>query len=199
MKLFLLPAILLGLNAAPEVRYEAAGVRVGAELVTGAEIALKEAGARPILVSKTVVESLGAPLAVDLGGRTALLEPGVRLARAGEGFVLSTHGPSLAIAAGEKTLRFEKSASFKVTETGFDFGAAGTLEAAALTAKTDLAAAVQIAPRQGENLSPARTQAEQARRAAQRRRLFADGDPTAQTGPALDREVLQTLAGMSPF
>ena len=79
MKIFILPAILLALAPAAEVRVEADGVRVGAELVTAPTLAMKEAGKHPILVSKSAVESLGAALAVEAGGRALTIEPGVYL------------------------------------------------------------------------------------------------------------------------
>src|SRR6185295_5305177 len=107
MKLMVLPAILLAAFAGPSaaVRFEADGVRVGSELVTGAAISLKESGALPLLVSGSVVESLsGESLAVSLGGKQVDLGAGLRLARTADGFKLVTHGLAFTVEASGVTL-----------------------------------------------------------------------------------------------
>src|SRR3954467_14159164 len=158
MKMLLIPALLLA-TAGPSVavRFEADGVRVGSELVTGASISLRETGALPLLVSGSVVESLsGETLAVALGDKQAQLGAGLRLARTADGYLLSTHGTAFSIEAAGSTLRAEHSAAFKVTEKGFDFGALGMVEAASFAAKVVAnvapVAAVQAAPQ--ETVSP---------------------------------------------
>ncbi len=151
MKLIVLPAILL-LAAPNAVRFETEGVRVGTELITAKDLGLKEAGSLPVLVSGSAVENLsatGGALSVALpGDRSVALAVGVRLERTAEGFRLTTHGPSLLLEAGGKTLAGEAAASFKVTEKGFDFGALGALEGAALAAKAALPQAGQQPPYQ---------------------------------------------------
>jgi hypothetical protein len=151
MKLIVLPAILLLTAPAAEVRFETEGVRVGTELVTARDLGLKEAGTLPVLVSGSVVENLsatGTALAVGLAGdRTVSLASGVRLARAAEGFRLSTHGPALVLEAGGKTLAGESSLAFKLTEKGFDFGALGTLDGASLAVRP-AAPALSVPPQQ---------------------------------------------------
>ena len=161
MKLLLIPALLLATTAAPgiAVRMESDGVRVGSELVTGATVSLKEAGA-PLLVSGSVVESLsGETLSIALGEKELALGAGLRLARTAEGFALSTHGMSFVLEAQGKTLTAERSASFKVTEKGFDFGALGALEGTSFAAKVTNAAVAPVVAasvQEGDNVSPER-------------------------------------------
>jgi hypothetical protein len=154
MKLLLIPALLLATAAGPTVavRMESNGVRVGSELVTGAAVSLKEAGA-PLLVSGSVVESLsGETLAVSLGEKELALGAGLRLSRTAEGFSLSTHGMAFTVESAGVALKADRSASFKVTEKGFDFGALGTLEGASFAAKVAGATAAPLvsAAQEGE-------------------------------------------------
>ncbi len=199
MKLLLLPLVLLAVAPAAEVRLETDGVRVGSELVTAPSLALKEAGQRPILVSKSAVESLGAALPVEAGGLPLTLEPGVRLARTADGFALSTHGPALLLVSGSTTLRSEKSAPFKVTEKGFDFGPLGTLPAS-FVAKVEAAGAPQVVPPPRQDpVSPERRVLEAAQRKGFRRRSIGPGDPMVGNSAAIDKEVLLTDPFLSPF
>jgi len=164
MKLLLIPALLLATATGPDiaVRMESDGVRVGSELVTGAAVSLKEAGV-PLLVSGSIIESLsGETLAVSLGEKQVTLGAGLRLARTADGFALSTHGMSFTVESAGKTLTADRSASFKVTEKGFDFGSLGTLDGAALAAKVasaTVAPAVSLpAAQEGEGIvSPERS------------------------------------------
>src|SRR5260221_1008866 len=137
MKLLRIPALLLAVTgpSAP-VRFEADGVRVGSDLVTGAAVSLKEAGALPLLVSGSVVESLsGEILAVDLGDKQVQLGAGLRLTRTADGYRLSTHGMPISLTAGSSTLSTDHAAAFRITEKGFDFCALGTPESATFAAK----------------------------------------------------------------
>src|SRR6185295_5422086 len=148
MKLLLIPALLLATATGPSVavRFEADGIRVGSELVTGAAMSLKESGAVPMLVSGSVVESLsGETLAVSLGGKDLSLGAGLRLSRVADGFVLSSHGMAFTVEASGKTLTADRSASFKITEKGFDFGALGSLDGAALAVRASAAPAAVLA------------------------------------------------------
>jgi hypothetical protein len=204
MKLFLIPAVLLALAPRAEVRLEADGIRVGSELVTAPALALKEAGARPILVSKSAVESLGSALAVEAGGLALTLEPGVRLARAADGFVLSTHGPALLLVSGTTTLRAEKAAAFTVSEKGFDFGTLGSISGT-LVAKVEpkaepAAAAPQVVPPPRQDpVSPERRALESGQKKGFRRRTMGAGDPMVGNSAAIDKYVLLTDPFLSPF
>jgi hypothetical protein len=195
MKLALVAAILL--LAAPEaaVRFESEGVRVGTELVSGKELSLKGASGHPILVSGTVVENLSAEgkvLSVALGGeRSALLETGVRLERAAEGFRLSTHGPAFTVEAGGKKIEAEKSAAFKATEKGFDFGTLGTLEGASLVAK------LAKASPQGRPTPQDPRRRTTGVRGGQARLVFANSDPAAQA-VFVSGESLRQLDQVTP-
>jgi hypothetical protein len=162
MKLLLIPVLLLGAVAGPSapVRFEADGVRVGSELVTGASIALKDAGALPLLVSGSVVESLsGESLAVALGEKQVLLGAGLRLARTADGFRISTHGMPFTVAAGGTTLPADRAVSFTITEKGFDFGALGTLEGTSFAASVTSAVAPIASVQSGQEvqISPEKT------------------------------------------
>ena len=161
MKLLLIPALLLATVAGPTaaVRFEADGVRVGSELVTGAAVSLKESGAAPLLVSGSLVESLsGETLAVSLGEKQVALGAGLRLTRTADGFKLSTHGMPFRLESEGRTLSADRAASFKVTEKGFDFGALGTLEGSSFAAKvaSGTAAVVAAEAPQEVEISPER-------------------------------------------
>ena len=103
MKLMLASALLLAaVGPTAPVRFEADGVRVGSELVTGPAVSLKESGALPLLVSGSVVESLsGETLLVSLGDKQVELGAGMRLTRTEDGFRLSTHGMPFTMSAGK--------------------------------------------------------------------------------------------------
>jgi len=153
MKLTLIPALLLAAFAGSPaaIRFEADGVRVGSELVTGAAVSLKESGATPLLVSGGAVESLsGESLAVSLGAAQVDLGAGLRLSRTADGFRLSTHGMAFKVEASGKVLDAAHEVSFKVTEKGFDFGALGALEGTSFAARVaaGLAPAVAADPQE---------------------------------------------------
>jgi len=199
MKMLLIPALLLA-TAGPSVavRFEADGVRVGSELVTGASISLKETNALPLLVSGSVVESLsGETLAIALGDKQAQLGAGLRLARTADGYLLSTHGTAFSIEAAGSSLRAERSAAFKVTEKGFDFGALGMVEAASFAAKVVAnvapVAAVETAP-QG-TVSPERESLQG--RAKVTRRLFNNSD-YLQTGNSASSWAVRQITRVTP-
>jgi hypothetical protein len=180
MKLLLIPALLLATTAGPTiaVRMESDGVRVGSELVTGASVSLKEAGV-PLLVSGSVVESLsGETLAVSLGEKQVALGAGLRLTRTAEGYALSTHGLSFTVESAGKTLTADRSASFKVTEKGFDFGALGILDGASFAAKvagaTAAPAVSALAAQEGEGLVSPERDTRRGRSKTQRRLYSVD-------------------------
>lgn len=179
MKLLLIPALLLAVTgpSAP-VRFEADGVRVGSDLVTGAAVSLKEAGALPLLVSGSVVESLsGEILAVDLGDKQIQLGAGLRLTRTADGYRLSTHGMPISLTAGSSTLTTDHAAAFKITEKGFDFGALGTLEGATFAAKV-MAATAPVAATAPQETTVSPEKASLQGRVRHFRRIFINGDPT---------------------
>jgi hypothetical protein len=180
MKLLLLPALLLAATGptAP-VRFEADGVRVGSDFVTGAAVSLKEAGTLPLLVSGSVVESLsGEVLAVDLGEKQVQLGAGLRLTRTAEGYRLSTHGMPISLTAGDMSLTTDRAASFKITEKGFDFGTLGTLDGASFAAKVLVAtapvAALEVVSGD-DGVSPEKSTRQGRIRIF--RRVFSNGDP----------------------
>ncbi len=199
MKLLLIPALLLA-TAGPAVQFEADGVRVGSELVTGSAVSLKESGALPLLVSGSVVESLsGETLAVSLGDKQIDLGTGLRLARTADGYRLSTHGMPFTLAAGGVTLTSERAASFKVTENGFDFVALGTLSGSSITAKV-LAAktpAAAMTTTQGEKVSPERGQTATVMRPKVYRRIF-ESDPLNPAYAAMSPGHLQSIPVITP-
>jgi len=148
MKLPVIAAIVLAAFAGSPaaIRFEADGVRVGSELVTGAAVSLKESGATPLLVLGAAVESLsGEGLAVSLGAAQVDLGAGLRLARTADGFRLSTHGMSFKVEASGRTIAADREASFKVTDKGFDFGALGVLEGRSFAARVAAATAPAVA------------------------------------------------------
>jgi len=182
MKLLLIPALVLAVaGPSAPVRFEADGVRVGSELVTDAAVSLKEAGALPLLVSGSVVESLsGETLTVDLGEKQVQLGAGLRIMRTAEGYRLSTHGMPFTLTAAETTLSTDHAASFKVTEKGFDFGALGlltgsTFSAKVMAASASVASAGLVQETQGDGVSPEKPSRQG--RIHYFRRVFSNGDP----------------------
>lgn len=203
MKLLLIPAIVLGMVGAPaEVRFEADGVRVGSELVTGVAVSLKEAGTHPLLVSGSVVESLsGETLAVSLGEKQFQLGAGLRLTRTADGYRLSTHGMPFSLTAGDASLTSDRAASFKVTEKGFDFGALGALDGNLVVARVLAATApVAAALQQTDGVSPEKTSRQG--RVRTFRRLFGPGmDPTIPAnaaGGVAVRQIVRVTPDGSP-
>lgn len=196
--LALMAALLLagpGRGAAP-LCFEAEGVRVGAELVSGSALVMK-GDAAPVLVSGAVVESLGAPVAVSLGAdRDVVLDAGVRLSRSGETWTLSTHGPELALSAEGRSLEAARSISFRTTEKGFDLGALGVLESTSLAAKVAAPKAPAVAPvaaPQQNPVSPELTR-KQGSRTLNQTPVWGFGDPTAMHAGA----EKYNLAGLTP-
>lgn len=189
MKLTIIASLLLAAFAGSPaaIRFEADGVRVGSELVTGAAVSLKESGATPLLVSGAAVESLsGESLAVSLGAAQVELGAGLRLARTADGFRLSTHGMAFKVEASGKVLDAAREASFKVTDKGFDFGALGVLEGTSFAARVTAAASPAVAADPQEvQISPAK----ESRQGRQRtiRRLYA-------TDPLFAAEAASSVA-----
>ncbi len=109
MKLVTLAALAL-LPLETPVRFETEGVRVGNALVRGSVLELAAAEAGPVLASGSSLETLASSLDVDLGGgRTLVLEPGVRVTRVAEGFRFSAHQ--------NRRLRFVNAGEAFVVET----------------------------------------------------------------------------------
>ena len=188
-------ALLLAAGSEAPVRVEADGIRVGSELVAGPALVLKGEAA-PLLVSGSVVESLGAPVTVALdAARTLRLEAGVRLTRTAAGFTLATHGPSLQLDLAGRTLSADASLPFTLTEKGFDLGALGAFEAASLTAKPAAPTTVLEPQSRGQDaISPERRRRNQANL---RRRFVFVSDPTASSA-GVDFFVLRELRLLSP-
>src|SRR5688572_14165025 len=93
-------ALLVAAPAAAPVRYEAHGIRVGDDLISGAALQIKGIDATTLLVSASSVENLGAAVEVALDASHAIqLQPGLRLERRADGFFLASHGPALVLEA----------------------------------------------------------------------------------------------------
>lgn len=195
-----LSALLFGAAPGSPVRFEEGGVRVGDVLVTGKAIALREAGAAPVLVSGSLVESLSAaaPVRVSVApGREVLLEAGVRLERAAEGFRLGTHGAALELEAAGATLSPDGPLAFRVGEGGFDFGALGRLDVPSVTARVRAATPAAPAPQAGPpQVGPRRYLA---LRTSQLRLVFGASDPVTlanfASGPSLQQLSQVTPTG----
>lgn len=99
----LLLSLLLG--GEPPARFEADGLRLGAALVADPTLSMTPDGR--LLASRTQLESLGAPVPVDLGrGKTLVVHPGLRVERAAAGVVLRARlGRRIALTiGGERTV-----------------------------------------------------------------------------------------------
>jgi hypothetical protein len=177
--------------AAAPVRYEAQGIRVGGELVVGQALAIKSVDASTLLVSGSAVENLGAPLSVALDPSHDLtLEPGLRLVRQAEGFLLTAHGTSVVLEAAGRVLQGGASVAFTLSPAGYEFAGLGSVDALAVAARSAPAS-------QDGVISPERrAQARAAQRTiALKRRVFTV-NPTVASAFA-DREVLAGLAQLS--
>ena len=188
--------VLLAVPSAPApVRYEAQGIRVGGELVVGVPLALKTVDASTLLVSGSAVENLGAPVAVALDATHELrLEPGLRLARQAEGFLLSSHGTSVVLEAAGRVLQAGASVAFTLSPAGFEIAGLGPVDALSLAARSTPTA---VAP-QDPTVSPERAARARAtnRAVTTKRRVFANGNPFVSAAGA-DREVLSPLSRLS--
>jgi hypothetical protein len=187
--LFLACGLAASGSAAP-VRFEADGVRVGGDLVTGAALVMK-GDVSPLLVSGRAVESLGSPVAVaPAEGLDLLLHAGVRLARAaqGEGWVLTTHGPALVLEAAGRSYTAASPVALKATEQGFDLSALGAPAASSLEVRLAAPKAPAPAVQEGRgNQDP--VSPERARllglRSLNQLPVFGFGDPTILGAAAL--------------
>lgn len=190
-------ALLLAVGSEAPVRVEADGIRVGAELVSGPALVLK-GDAAPLLVSGSVVESLGAPVVVALDATRSLrLEAGVRLTRTDKGFALATHGPSLLLEIAGRSLPADAAFSFALGEKAFELGALGRFEAAVLTARVAAPAATPAVAPQSRGQDPISPERRRRTAVNTNRRFVFVGDPTAP-GAATDFYVLSELSRISP-
>lgn len=201
MKLVILGALLVALVPGPAVRFESDGVRLGDEVVSGRSITLKSAGEVPVLISGSAVENLSSTnkaLEVALDGKSVLLDVGIRLDRQGEGYRLSTHGAAFSVASGEKSLAAAEPIAFKVTEKGFDFGKAGSLEGSVLTAKI-AAKLVAQDPATPPSYTPSGRgpRSQTVRANGIMHRVFGQGDPTV-TSQRADGHSIQMLGDATP-
>ncbi|MEK7469164.1 MAG: hypothetical protein AAB074_17455 [Planctomycetota bacterium] len=86
-------ALLAAAASVSHVDFTADGVAVGGKPVTQEALQLREANGSTVLASRNKVEALSGVIEVSLAGdRKIMLEPGVRLGRAGEAWEVSTHG-----------------------------------------------------------------------------------------------------------
>jgi hypothetical protein len=187
--------VLLAVPSAPApVRYEAQGIRVGGELVVGAPLALKTVDASTLLVSGSAVENLGAPVTVALDATHDLrLEPGLRLARQAEGFLLSSHGTSVVLEAAGKILQAGTSVAFTLSPAGFEVAGLGAVDGLTLAART------VPAPQDNKFSSPEprpRPRTQPGRPLTFRRPVHRNGNPFVNSA-FTDREVFSPLSQLS--
>jgi hypothetical protein len=123
VKLLALAAVVL-LAPDADVRFEPEGVRIGGALVQGAVVELQSAGALAMLASGSSFESLSSAVDVRLSAsRSVRLEPGVRVARAGDAFRFSTHdGRKIRFASAGGAQLLESPVLVAATESGWDLG-----------------------------------------------------------------------------
>lgn len=119
----LLAAFLLG--GETPAQFGPDGLRWGAGLVTDAALTMTSDGR--LLASRSQLESLGAPVPVDLGhGRTLRVDAGVRVCRAADGVRLSAHGGRrLALTIAGERLVLASPAAVAATARGFSLPEAG--------------------------------------------------------------------------
>lgn len=202
MKLLGFSALCFALwGAGASVEFEADGVKVGDLHVTGAVLSLKDTAAGAVLVSGSVVEPLAGAVTVSLApGREIVVEPGVRVERVKDSFLLTTHGRRT-VRVGE--LALEAPVALKVTAGGWDV-AGKALEGATL--KVSLAseaaappASPEITPqdtatrRYGQDRA---TRRYRTRARIRSRRVFSE-NPFPST-EAIDTETLRFLPNVSP-
>jgi hypothetical protein len=133
----ILSAMLLLLAGTSEgrVAFERDGVRVGAVLVTDAQVQLKDGPSGLIVVSRICVEPLAAPVGVLLApGREIVVEPGVRLTRTQAGFELTAHlRKKVLFRAGADSFEIPCPAIVVLGETGWLLGVGRPIDVASLS------------------------------------------------------------------
>jgi hypothetical protein len=185
--------LLLAGADAPDVRFEAAGVRFGDVLLSGAALELREGA----LVSGRAVEALVAALRVDAGnGLTLKVEPGVRVMKDVDGLRLSAHAPARLKIASLNPAESWESVLLRRTSSGWAVGET------ALTG--DVAVSLQQPPQDPDAASrrmeeAARKMKESGERVRKplRRPVFTGNNPLVP-GAAADSESLRQLAEISP-
>lgn len=201
--LFATGALLAATAGIAHVEFSASGVAVGGSAVTEETLQLRDAGDGTVLASRNKVESLGGLVEVAVGdGRTVTLEPGARLSRDGETWVLSAHGGRpLELRGSGSPVTVTSPAIVRAVEGGWQVENAPRLEGSALHAApysgSGAVAADSEVPPDGLNedveLPPER---EKKKRKLNRRRVFAD-DPFAGA-EAADEQALKRLVDVSP-
>ena len=212
VKLLLGASVLAALLVPPTgVRFEKEGVRVGEALVQGPALELKQVEAGVFLASGNVVEPISFALTVEMAaGRTLILEPGVRAARAEGGIRLSTHGgKKLRLEGDGKVFKLGASETLSLTEKGWAFGgevlAAGSIRVGLQQEdkKEGEQAAQQGDPDQDlEAMRRAASRIQSRRRTArtgkQRMRRVFPTDPTVAS-EAVDGKTLKPLTQVTPI
>ena len=124
MKLLAVVALAALLAPRPDVRFEAEGLRVEGDLVSGRALEVKNAGSAVLLASGSAVEALTSTVEIGLAAdRTLALDPGIRVSRTGEGYRFSSHrtGP-LRFSAGAETFSLDTPVAVSVTAEGWRIG-----------------------------------------------------------------------------
>lgn len=201
--LFATGALLAATAGVARVEFPATGVRIGGAAVTEETLQLRDAGAGAVLASRDRIEPLGSLVEVSVGdGRTVTLEPGARLSRSGDAWVISAHGGRpLELRGSGSPVTVTSPAAVRAVEGGWQVENSSRLDGTALHAAPwagrGLAAADSQVPPDGLEddvaLPPER---EKNKRKLNRRRVFAD-DPAAGT-EAADEQALKRLVDVSP-
>lgn len=191
--------------------FEADGVRVDGTLVRGISLEVRRIEGGSVLVSGAAVEPLSTEVRVTIeGGRAIVLEPGVRVARSGGSYVLSSHGSRpIRVRSGSRTASTPSPVSLTPVAGGWDLGGS-RIEGEMLVVLAPLAPAAQQPPQQKDpdkelkELKDAARLAEEALkteappepRRVRSRRIF-QGDPSATADP-LDFRTLTGVPLASP-
>lgn len=106
------------------VRLDSTGVWVNDSCVQGPAMQLRETSTGPLLASASAVEPLATPLSVAIPpDRTLVLEPGVRLEKTAEGYLLSTHGDQKIHITGEaREIELQSPVVLCLTQVGWEVG-----------------------------------------------------------------------------
>ncbi|MCC6741936.1 MAG: hypothetical protein IT452_23150 [Planctomycetia bacterium] len=201
--LFATGALLAATAGIARVEFPASGVSVGGSAVTEDTLQLRDAGNGTVLASRNKVESLGGLVEVTVGdGRTVTLEPGARLSRDGETWVLSAHGGRpLDLRGNGSPVTVTTPALVRAVEGGWQVENAPRIEGSALHAAPyagdgAVAAGSEVPPDDLDEDTPLRSEREKKKRKLNRRRVFAD-DPQANA-EAADEQALKRLLDVSP-
>lgn len=196
-------ALLAATATVSRVDFSASGVSVAGKPVTEQTLQLRSAGDGTVLASRDKVESLGGLIEVALdGGRTVTLEPGVRLARAGDGWLISAHaGRPMTLAGSGEAISVASPATVRPVDGGWKLGDGTIVAGAALKAGPaapgdPMLVGTEVPPDGLQDAPRPRSEREKRKRKLGNRRLHvSDPMPTAE---AADEEALEDVDDVSP-